>query len=243
MTRLAVAAILALAFALSAVSFASAQGGPDVQIAQLQCSGDPELVVIENLGDADQEFTGWELQSDPPDSEIFDLSQFSSLAGGASLTIQSGPSASSLIADPRWQTGEFIFRDDDPTDYARIVDNTGAVVHQVNCAVGATPTPSPSPSPMPSPVNGVPNGGGPPAPTGGALSSTMMVLIGGSMAAVGVATLALPRLRLLPSAAPRSPVQRLGRDDSGRRPSSATFGLAVAALAAVIFLLLRRRRA
>ncbi len=236
MTGLAVAAILALAFALSAVSFASAQGGPDVQIAQLQCSGDPELVVIENLGDAAQEFTGWELQSDPPDSEIFDLSQFSSLAGGvgASLTIQSGPSASSLIADPRWQTGEFIFRDDDPTDYARIVDNTGEVVHQVNCSAAATPTPSPA---------DVPNGGGPPAPTGGALSSTMMVLIGGSLAAVGVATLALPRLRLLPSAAPRSPVQRLGRDDSGRRPSSATFGLAVAALAAVIFLLLRRHRA
>lgn len=234
MTRLAVAATLALAFALAVVSSASAQGGPDVQIAQLQCSGDPELVVIENLGDGAQDFTGWELQSDPPDSEIFDLSQFSSLAGGASLTIQSGPSASSLIADPRWQTGEFIFRDDDPTDYARVVDNTGAIVHQADCAAGATPTPSPA---------DVPNGGGPPAPTGGALSSTMMVLIGGSLAAVGVATLALPRLRLRPSPAPRSPVQRLGRDDSGRRPLSTTLGLAVAALAAVVFLLLRRHRA
>ena len=225
----ALVSALAIALALAAISPAGGQG-PDVQIAQLSCSGDPELVVIENFGDTAQTLANWELQSDPPDSEIFDLTVLGGLAPGASISIQSGPSAGGVF---NW-TLEFIYRDDDPTDYARIVDNSGAVVHQVDCAAGATPTPSPA---------DVPNGGGPPAPTGGALSSTMMVLIGGSLAAVGVATLALPRLRLLPSAAPRSPVQRLGRDDSGRRPSSATFGLAVAALAAVIFLLLRRHRA
>ncbi len=235
MTKLAVAATLALAFALAAVSFASAQG-PDVQIAQLECNSDPELVVIENLGDADQDFTGWQLQSDP--AEVFDLS--GGLVAGASITIQSGPSASGAFI---WSTDE-IFRDDDPTDYARVVDGTGALVHQVNCAAGATPTPSPpspSPSPTPSPAD-VPNGGGPPAPTGGALSSTMMVLIGSMIAGVGVATLALPRLRLRPSPAAYSHSQRVARDDSGRWPLSTTLGLA-AALAAVVFLLFRRHRA
>ncbi len=233
MTRLAAGVTLAIALALAAVSFASAQG-PDVQIVQLQCNGDPEQLVIKNPGDQDQDFTGWELQSDQgPDSEIFDLSQFSKLKGGTSITIQSGPSASGIFT---WGDGEFIFRDDDPTDYARIVDNTGAVVHQLNCAVGAMPTPSPTPSPAV-----VPNGGGPPPPTGGALSSVMMVLLGGSMAAVGVATLAVPRLRLRPSSAAHSHVQRVERDDSGRRSLSTTFGLAMLAFATVVFLLMRRR--
>lgn len=235
MTKLAAGVVLAIALALAAVSFASAQGGPDIQIGELDCNSDPERVKIENLGDADQDFTGWQLQSDPVGSEVFDLS--GGLVADTSITIQSGPSASGVFS---WGTDE-VFRDNDSTDYARIVDNTGAVVHQVNCAGGATPTPSPSPSPTPSP-DGVPNGGGPPSAPGDALSSMMLVLIGGSMAAVGVATLALPRLRLRPSPVARSHVQRVGRDDSGRRPLSTTFGLAIVALATVVFLLTRRHR-
>ncbi|KKL68224.1 hypothetical protein LCGC14_2127110, partial [marine sediment metagenome] len=152
----ALVSALAIALALAAVPPAGAQG-PDVQIAQLSCSGDPELVVIENFGDTAQTLAGWELQSDPPDSETFDLAVLGSLAPGASISIQSGPSAGGVF---KWGL-EFIYRDDDPTDYARIVDDTGAIIHQVNCAE-ATPTPSPTPSPEPSPVGEVPNGGGAP---------------------------------------------------------------------------------
>ena len=71
-SRITVSAIvsaLAIALALAAVFPAGAQGA-EVQIAQLSCSGDPELVVIENFGDAVQALTNWELQSDPPDSEV-----------------------------------------------------------------------------------------------------------------------------------------------------------------------------
>ena len=156
---LSLASVFAIALALAAVSHAGAQG-PDVQIAQLSCSGDPELVVIENFGDTAQTLASWELQSDPPDSEVFDLTVLGGLAPGASISIQSGPSAGGVF---KW-TLEFIYRDDDPADYARIVDDTGAIVHQVNCAE-ATPTPSPTPSPEPSPAGEVPNGGGaPPIP-------------------------------------------------------------------------------
>jgi hypothetical protein len=137
--RPAIIALLALA-ALATVSSAWAQG-PDVQIVQLECTGDPELVLIRNLGDAAQTLTGWELQSDPPDTEVYDLSVLGSLAPGASVSIQSGPSASGVF---KWGL-EFVFRDDDPTDYARIVDDTGAVVHQVNCGATSTPTPPPGP--------------------------------------------------------------------------------------------------
>ena len=133
----ALVSALAIALALAAVSPAGAQG-PDVQIAELSCSGDPERVVIENFGDTAQTLAGWELQSDPPDSQTFDLSTLGTqLVPGASNSIQSGPSAGGVF---QW-TLEFIYRDDDPTDYARIVDDTGAIIHQVDCAEG---TPSPS---------------------------------------------------------------------------------------------------
>jgi hypothetical protein len=250
MIKLAVGSILAMAFTLAAVSIARAQG-PDVQIVQLGCNTDPELVVIENLGDAPQALAGWELRSDPPDSEVYDLAALGSLEPGASIFIRSGPSASGVF---KWGL-EFVFRDDDPTDYARIIDDTGAVVHQVNCGEVA-PEPSPTSSPEPSPVDEVPNGGGPPPPPGDALLAATMVLVGGSMAAAGVVTGALSWLRLRSSPvacttatlAPRQAVARphaqpRGSDDSRGEPISVALGPALVRLLAAVgvFLLLRHR--
>ena len=234
----ALVSALAIALALAAVSPAGAQG-PDVQIAQLSCSGDPELVVIENVGDTAQTLTGWELQSDPPDSQAFDLAVLGGLAPGSSVSIQSGPSAGGVF---KWGL-EFIYRDDDPTDYARIVDDTGAIVHQVNCAEA---TPSPTPSPEPSPAAEVPNGGGAPPITSGSLTPAMILLVGGSLAIAGLAMIALPRLRLRPSlAVAASSPQRGYRGGSGTRRgrSSTAFGLTLVGLCAVAMLLILRRRA
>ncbi len=242
-SRITVSALvsaLAIALALAAVSPAGAQG-PDIQIAQLSCSGDPELVVIENFGDTAQTLTGWELQSDPPDSETFDLAVLGGLAPGSSITIQSGPSASGVF---QW-TLAFIFRDDDPTDYARIVNDTGEIVHQVNCAE-ATPTPSPSPSPEPSPAAEVPNGGGEPAIPSGSPSPAIILLVGGSLAVAGLAMIALPRLRLHPSrAVAASSPQRDYRAGSGTRRgrSSSALGLTLVGLCAVAMFLILWRRA
>lgn len=245
--------ILAIAFALAGVSSARGQG-PDIQIVRLECTGDPELVVIENRGDAPQEkLDGWQLQSDPLDSEVFDLNVLGGLQPGALVFIQSGPSATGVF---KWGL-EFIFRDDDPTDYARIVDDTGAVIHQVNCRDEVAPEPSPTPSPQPSPPADVPDGGGPPPPPGHALLAVMMVLIGGSMTASGVATGVLSWLRLRSSpvagttatlatreAAARPHAQPRGPDGSRGEPMSAALGLALVALlaAAVLVLLLLRHR-
>ncbi len=238
----ALVSALAIALALAAVSPAGAQG-PDVQIAELSCNGDPELVVIENFGDTAQTLTGWELQSDPPDSQAFDLSVIGDqgLAPGASISIQSGPSASGAFM---W-TLEFIYRDDDATEYARIVDDTGAIVHQVNCAE-ATPAPSPTPSPEPSPAGEVPNGGGAPPITSGSSSPAMILLLGGSLAVAGLAMIALPRLRLRPSLAVAvSSPHRGYRGGSGTRRgrSSRALGLTLVGLGAVVMFLILRRRA
>jgi len=252
--RFALGLVLAIVLGFAFVWRAHAQG-PDIQIVQLECTGDPELVVIENLGDAAQPLAGWQLQSDPTGSEVYDLSVRGDLVAGANIRVQSGPSASGVFLQDNWGL-EFIFRDDDPMDYARIVDDTGAVVHQVNCAGEVAPEPSPTPSPEPSPPNGIPDGGGPPPPSGDALSAAMMVLVGGSMAAAGVVTGALSWLRLRSSpvtgttatlapreAAARPHAQPRGANGSRGGPISAAPGLALVGLlaAAVVLLLLRHR--
>ena len=237
----ALVSALAIALALAAVSPAGAQGS-DVQIAQLSCSSDPELVVIENFGDTDQTLAGWELQSDPPDNQAFDLSVIGDqgLIAGATITIVSGPAATSPIFT--WSSEE-IFRDDDPTDYASIVDDTGKIVHQVNCAEA---TSTPTPSPEPSPAAEVPNGGGAPPIPSGSSSPAMILLIGGSLAVAGLAMITLPRLRLRPSlAVAASSPQRDYRGGSGTRRgrSSTALGLTLVGLYAVAMFLILWRRA
>ncbi len=259
MVKLAAGWTLAIALALVGVSSATGEG-PDIQIVQLDCTGDPELVVIENLGDADQPLAGWQLQSDPSSSEVYDLSVRGDLVAGASIRVQSGPSASGVFLQDDWGL-EFIFRDDDPTDYARVVDDTGAVVHEVDCGGDATPEPTPTASPEPSPTaspqpDGVPNGGGPPPPPGDALLAAMVVLVGGAVAAAGAATGALSWLGLRSSpvegttatpaprpAAARPHAQHRGSDGSRGKPMSPTLSLALAGLlaAALFFLLVRQR--
>ncbi len=241
MTRLAVAATLGFAFALAGVSFAAAQGGPDVQISQLDCTGDPEIVVLTNSGDAAQDLSGWELRSDPEAGERFDLRDLGTdLAPGVSNTIQSGPAASGVFI---WSTDE-VFRDNDPTDYVRLVDDAGATVQQVNCAAGE---PTPTATPEPSPAAEVPNGGGPPAQDASALSPAMMLFLGGSLAAAGLGAIALPwlRLRTSPAAAPAQPRRRSaahrGRGSLGGKPGYSALCLAAAAVTAVmVFRFLRR---
>ena len=241
MTRLAAAATLGIAFALAVISIAAAQG-PDLHISLLDCNGDPETVVLTNNGNAAQDLTRWELQSDPEASEVFDLSVRGSLLAGISVFVQSGPSSSSLFS---WGTDE-IFRDNDPTDYVKLVDASGVTVDQVNCA-GAGATPTPTPTPEPSPAGEVPNGGGPPPSSAGALSPGMMVLIGGSLAAAGLGAIALPRLRLRASpvtaSAPsgrRSATHRGRGGHGGKRGYSIVTLAAVALTAVVVFRFLRR---
>lgn len=238
-TAFSLCLVLAITFGLSFVSLARAQE-PDVQIIQLDCNSEPELVVIQNLGDEAQSLSGWKLESDPPEEEVFDL--FGSLQPDGKTSIALGQ--------------QFVFRDDDPTDYARIVDDTGTAVHQVNC--GPAPTPTPEPSPTASPPTDVPNGGGPP-PVDSTPSWGFVMLIGGAMLAVGLATFALPRLRLTPSPAvgdtvgsvpreglaPNRPPQRREQDGRGGKPFSPASRLAlIAAVTAALVILssLRQKR-
>src|SRR3990172_6746547 len=189
--RLAFGALVAITFGIGFASLSSALA-PSVGIAELQCNGDPEVVAIENAGDTAQQLAGWQLESDP-DSEVFDLSVLGGLQPGASIFIQAGPSATGVF---KWGTA-LVFRDDDPTDYVRVVDDTGATVHQVNCE---SQIPS-EPSPTATPPNGVPNGGGAPPLPDGPLTPVTLIAAGMALAAAGAAALASLRLRARPVAA------------------------------------------
>ena len=250
--RLAVGTLLAIVFGIGFASISSALA-PSIRIAELQCNGDPELVAIENAGDTAQQLAGWQLQSDPA-GEVFDLSVLGGLAPGASIFIQAGPSAAGVF---KWGTS-LVLRDDDSTDYVRIVDNNGATVDQVNCGA-ATPA---APSPTASPASGVPNGGGAPPLSDGPLTPVMLIATGLALAAAGAATIAFLRLRARPVAvaavtapslaqtAPAAPAVESHRSDRPVRKPSGASGPAVKAvvgfaalglLLALAFLLFRGR--
>jgi hypothetical protein len=186
MLRLAAgaAALLVLTIVLAATAAAQQTG---VQIADLDCAGDPETVVIDNQGSAAEDLNGWQLQSDP--DETFDLSTVGGIQPGASVTVQSGPAASGVFV---WDSAE-VFRDGDATDYVRLVDGAGATVQEVACA-GATPEVTPEATPEPSPAADVPKGGGPPPP-GEGVPPSLAVLAGGLIAAAGLGALGLSRFR------------------------------------------------
>jgi len=250
--RLAVGTLLAIVFGIGFASISSALA-PSIRIAELQCNGDPEVVAIENAGDTAQQLAGWQLESDPA-GEVFDLSVLGGLAPGASIFIQAGPSAAGVF---KWGTS-FVLRDDDSTDYIRIVDDTGATVDQVNCGAAIPAVPSPTASP----AGGVPNGGGAPPLPDGPLTPLTLIAAGLTLATAGAAAIAFLRLRARPVAAvaaavaatpartpPAPAAVPADRAVVVRRPSAASAPAVKAAvgfaalglLVALAFLLLRGR--
>lgn len=196
--------ILAVSLALSAfVAVFSIQFAPvhaqssDVEISDIDCSGDPEVVTILNGSEA-TDFTGWSLVSDPVTDESFDLSAVGELAAGVSVNVQSGPGATGSLI---WSQEE-ILRDDDASDFARLLDDTGATVDEAACAE-ATPAPTAAPTPTP---GDVPDGGGPLGPSSQPL--TIFVFAGAGLSA---AALLFMGFTLAPMAALRSLIP-------GRRP-------------------------
>jgi hypothetical protein len=171
--------------ALATASLALARQ-ESISITELDCDGNPERVVLSNEGDASLDLTGWRLESDPRDKEAFSLSGIGTLGAGQSVTIESGTGASGPFV---WSTA-FVFRDDDPSDYARVVDSTEEAVQEVTCATGA-PTPTFSPKATSGPASpvvfaGTPDGGGPPGSASTFLPGPMAIALGGTMAATGL---------------------------------------------------------
>jgi hypothetical protein len=230
--------LLLLGLAVGPVSLVSAQA-PDIQITSLICSEDPEVVAVTNQGSSAQDLSGWSLKSDPPQNEVFDLSAVGVLAPGATVFVQSGPQASGSFV---WSTN-LVFRAGDTSDYARIVDNHGATVQQVNCA-GPSPTTPPTPSPAPQTAAPLPDGGGPPGPSGSSLlSATLTIAAGGLLIVLALAAFVAASPR-------RSPAQVIIGRAAGHRSDPTPAGklgsafllLGSLGLAVVIIRLMTGRR-
>ncbi len=178
MMQAAVLGVVTVGTAFLAFSAAGASAAAsDVRLAGVDCAASPEVVEIKNNGDQEQDLTGWKLESDGNDP--FLLSPAGTIPAGASIFVESGPGAQAAFT---WSQSQ-IFRDNDPTDYARLVDNTGATRSQTACAQ-ATAAPTAQPS-SPTPAGQVPNGGGPPGTPDHLFSPLTLIYLGGSaMAAV-----------------------------------------------------------
>jgi len=144
-----------------------------VRIVALDCNGDPEQVAIRNSSDKAQTMWKWKLQSEG--LQEFDLSTIGQLDGGQTITLFSYTNA----PDDDPTKGYYLwdhhakFRDNDPDDYARLVSDTGVIVHTVHClelmpttvsrtasptpittaSPTATATPSPTPTASPTPAH------------------------------------------------------------------------------------------
>jgi Lamin Tail Domain len=141
--------ITVLAAATSLVLLTSvAAAGADVRVTALDCESHPRRIRIENLGDAAQDLSGWQLQSDPVEGQPLDLGPVGSLAAGQKFFVFQGhlsPPTDPVAGYYRWGSDEtFNLRANDSTDYVRIVDPQGNTINQRNCEglpPGATPAP------------------------------------------------------------------------------------------------------
>jgi hypothetical protein len=172
---------------------------PDVTLVSLDCNSDPEEVEITNQGTAAQDLTAWTLQSDPTSdpNQLFDLTPVGTLDPGESANIFSGSGAPATDAVNNvylWSLS-FKFRDNDDTDFVRLVDAQGATIAELACQVGTpTPTPTPSATATATPTTGP--SGLPPTGSGmdGSIRSWLLMAVGIALAVVGGIAVARPRL-------------------------------------------------
>jgi hypothetical protein len=146
-TRSFVTATAAAIISLLALVIPAKGQVSDLRIIQLDCSSNPEVVTIKNFGGA-QSLSGWELRSDPVTNagQVFDLSVAGTLDPGEQASILSGsnaPTTDPASGQYRWALS-FKFRNDDPTDFAQIVDSSATIIDQLNC--GEEPPPPPTDS-------------------------------------------------------------------------------------------------
>jgi hypothetical protein len=139
--------VLAAAASLAILTPVAAAGA-DVRITALDCGSHPRRIRIENQGDAAQDLSGWQLQSDPAEGGPWDLGPIGSLDAGKKAFVFQGhlsPAVNPDLGYYRWGSDEiFNLRANDSTDFVRIVDAQGNTVHQRNCEglpPGATPAP------------------------------------------------------------------------------------------------------
>ena len=194
------AVVLLVSVVVSVTVRPAAAQGVNVQFTELDCDSDPEVIVVSNQGTQPVEMSGWNLQSDPTAEESLPLASLGFLSPGESILVESGPASAGAFT---WKR-DFVFRNNDPTDFAQLASDAGDVLIKVNCGsvaqatatatvaptstAGATPTPSPA-------VLGsstVPTGGGAPVADVPLVPPVALIAAGSALLASGLAAVSVP---------------------------------------------------
>ena len=195
------AVVLLLSVVLPVTARSAVAQGVNVQFTELDCDSDPEVIVISNQGTQPVEMTGWNLQSDPPAEESLPLASLGFLSPGESILVESGPASAAAFTWSR----DFVFRNNDPTDFAQLASDAGDVLIKVNCgSVGqatatAAPTstatkPAATPTPTPAVLGSseVPTGGGAPVAGVPLVPPAALIAAGSALLASGFAAVSIP---------------------------------------------------
>ena len=198
------AVVLVLSVVLSVTVRSADAQGVNVQITELSCNTDPEVVVITNQGSQAIEMTGWNLQSDPPARESLPLMSLGFLSPGESILVESGPASAAAFTWSR----DFVFRNDDTTDFAQLASDAGEVLLKVNCGSVAQASPTAAPAtattaaatqaatPTPTPAvlgsSSVPTGGGAPGVSVPLVPPAALIAAGTAFLALGLSAIAVP---------------------------------------------------
>jgi hypothetical protein len=165
--RLAVAALAAASFVLAgnyAVSSAP-WAAPQLEITKMQCDpggphgpGQFDLIEITNTGDAPQDLTGWQLRSDPEETEQMPLTVAGVLDPGEQpLIIVAGPHSVTLPQYNMYQWSPIgVLREGEPMDYVKLFDPGGNMVLGLRCDLQALATPTPTAAATPPPATPTP---------------------------------------------------------------------------------------
>ena len=195
------AVVLMASVVLSVTAQPAAAQGVNVQFTELDCDSDPEVIVVSNQGTQPVEMSGWNLQSDPPAQESLPLASLGFLSPGESIMVEAGPASAAAFTWSR----DFVFRNNDPTDFAQLASDGGEVLIKVNCGSVGQPTATAAPTstaattaatPTPTPAvlgsSAVPTGGGSPVAGVPLVPPVALIAAGSALLASGLAAVAIP---------------------------------------------------
>ncbi|MCL0044562.1 lamin tail domain-containing protein [Dehalococcoidia bacterium] len=104
-------------------------GSPNMQITSIDCKSKPEIVVIENTGDASQDLTGWKVEDNGP-KYTFNFPVSFSLEPGSSVKLISGESGNDSNKTIYW-SGRVVWNNDGDT--ASLFDPSGQLMSEMKC--------------------------------------------------------------------------------------------------------------
>jgi hypothetical protein len=156
MTKTLTRGVLVAGFALLAGLFTvdGTEAAAVLSVTQIECgqpfhAGQFDAVYIVNQGDTAQNMAGWQLRSDPEDSQQLELSLLGVLDPGEQVILTAGGHAVAVPSENIvvWTLNEMLRDSGSPPDYVRLLDPSGSLVSGRDCAgqvfLPATPTPAP----------------------------------------------------------------------------------------------------